>query len=307
MSDRKKTTRVDLKVGYQCNNRCLFCVQGEKRDILPSRDFEEIKNILMRSYKEGVRGAVLTGGEPTLHPRIIDIIKFSKHIGFKEIQIQTNGRMFAYQDFCLEVIKAGATEFSPSLHGHTAKIHDFLTSAKGSFEQTVAGIQNLKRLKQHVITNTVITSQNYRFLPQIAKLLVSLGVDQLQFAFIHIVGRADENKNRIVPRKSEIMPFVKKGLNIGIKAGKQVMTEAIPICFMGGYEDYIAEKVIPETAVYDIDFKINNYSDYRKNQGKKKGPLCPDCRYFKNCEGPWKEYPEKFGWDEFKPVSKNKF
>lgn len=302
MSDRKKIKRVDLKVGYQCNNQCLFCVQGEKRNVLPFRDFKEIENILRKSYKEGTREAVLTGGEPTLHPRIINIIKFAKRIGFKEIQIQTNGRMFAYRDFCLKIIKAGATEFSPALHGHTAEIHDFLTNTEGSFKQTVAGIQNLKELKQRIITNTVVTSQNYRFLPEIARFLVNLGVDQLQFAFIHIVGRAIENKRRIVPRKSEIVPFVKKGLDIGIKAGKRVMTEAIPICFMNGYEDYIAEKIIPEATVYDIDFVINNYDDYRRNQGKKKGPLCQGCKYFKSCEGPWKEYPELFGWKEFKPI-----
>ena len=24
--------RIDVKVGFQCNNRCRFCVQGDKRD-----------------------------------------------------------------------------------------------------------------------------------------------------------------------------------------------------------------------------------------------------------------------------------
>ena len=42
------------------------------------------------------------------------------------------------------LIAAGATEFSPSLHGSTAAIHDELTQAPGSFDQTVAGLKNLK-------------------------------------------------------------------------------------------------------------------------------------------------------------------
>jgi len=97
---------------------------------------------------------------------------------------------------------------------------------------------------------------------------------------------------------------VKKGLNVGINAGVKVMTEAIPYCFMEGYEEYIAEKVIPESDVFDAGFEVKDYSKYRKNQGKAKGPNCPKCKYYKICEGPWREYPQIFGWDEFKPVKK---
>jgi MoaA/NifB/PqqE/SkfB family radical SAM enzyme len=294
--------RVDIKIGFRCNNLCKFCVQGDKRNLLSAKDFKEIKKDLKEAFRKNRTEVVLTGGEPTLHPNFLEIIKLAKSIGFKNIQIQTNGRMFAYPDFCLKTIEAGATEFSPAVHGPNAEIHDFLTSIPGSFNQTTQGIKNLKNLGQRVITNTVITTKNYRHLPEIAKLLVNLNVDQFQFAFIHISGRAAENKNWIVPKKSQIMPYVKKGLDIGIKAGKKVMAEAIPYCFMQGYEDYIAERIIPEGSVFDINFSIEDYGDYRKNKGKAKGPQCPGCKYYKICEGPWKEYPEIFGWDEFKPI-----
>ena len=153
--------------------------------------------------------------------------------------------------------------------------------------------------------NTVITKPNYRYLPEIAKLLVNLKVNQFQFAFIHINHLILHNKKliqEIVPRKSEVIPYVKKGLKIGINAGIRVMTEAIPYCFMRGYEDYIAEKIIPDGAVYDAAWSIKDYRKYRVTEGKLKGPKCQECKYFKVCEGPWKEYPQIFGWSEFKPV-----
>ena len=31
---------------------------------------------------------------------------------------------------------------------------------------------------------------------------------------------------------------------------------------------------------------------------------CIKCKYNKICEGPWKKYPEIYGWDEFKPIIK---
>lgn len=294
--------RVDIKVGFFCNNRCAFCVQGRKREKLPAKSKKEVIDSLREAHKKGKREVVFTGGEPTLHPNFLELVAEAKKIGFETIQIQSNGRIFAYEDFCLKTIQAGANQFSPSLHGATAKVHDFLTDAKGSFEQTVRGIKNLKKLKQYVLTNSVVTSKNYKTLPQLAELLIQLGVDQFQFAFIHILGTARENRSWIVPQKSRIMPFVKRGLDLGIRAGKKVTTEAIPFCLMRGYEQCIAETNIPKTRIYDSDFVVEDYGTYRKNSGKAKGPRCVDCRFERVCEGPWKEYAEIFGWDEFKPV-----
>lgn len=295
------TKKIDLKIGFLCNNCCKFCVQGKKRLSYGNRTTKELKKILKSAAKDGEE-IVFTGGEPTLHEGFLELVAEAKKLGFKTIQIQSNGRMFAYRSFCEEVIAAGATEFSPAIHGPNAEIHDELTSAPGSFAQTTQGVRNLKSLGQRVLTNSVITTKNYKYLPQMAQLFVELGVDQFQFAFPHMTGSAGENKDWLVPKKSEIMKYVKKGLDIGIKAGKRVMTEAIPLCFMKGYEDYVAEKVIPDSKVFDAAGVVEDYTLYRKTLGKQKGPQCPKCKYFSVCEGPWKEYPAAFGWSEFKPV-----
>ncbi|HMB65843.1 MAG TPA: hypothetical protein VKO42_03115, partial [Patescibacteria group bacterium] len=166
----------------------------------------------------------------------------------------------------------------------------------------VQGIKNLRELDQYILTNTVITSANYKDLPQLAELFVKLGVNHFQFAFVHIKGRAEENKDWLVPRKTEVVPYAQEGLDIGLAAGIRVFTEAIPFCLMRGYEQCVAEQEIPETSIFDVDFKIDDYSAYRKNSGKAKREECKKCKYNKICEGPWKEYVDIFGWDEFQPV-----
>ena len=299
--------RVDIKVGFLCNNRCKFCVQGNKREKTPSKSLERIKRELVEG-RETAEEVVFTGGEPALRlGELIIMIRYAKRLKYRIIQIQSNGRLFAYMDFCRSLINAGANEFSPAIHGSNEKIHDFLTASSGSFKQTVQGIRNLRNLGQVIITNTVITTCNYRFLPEIASLLVGLDVDQFQFAFPHILGSAYINKNWLIPKKSEIIKYVKQGLDIGIKAGRRVMTEAIPYCFMQGYEDYIAEKIIPETKIFDADFIVEQYSKHRKEIGKIKRSNCKRCIYDNICEGPWREYPEIFGWDEFKPIRNEQF
>jgi len=133
--------RVDIKVTFKCNNHCKFCVQGDKRQWCLDKSTDEIKTIL-RESKGNFGEVVFTGGEPTIRADIIELVSYAKSLGYK-ILIQTNGRMFAYKDFCINMIKAGADVFAISIHGHKAELHDYLTSAKGSFEQSTSGIRNL--------------------------------------------------------------------------------------------------------------------------------------------------------------------
>ncbi len=294
--------RVDLKLGFSCNNRCRFCVQGDKRHRLADLTTAELRERLVdaRSHADSI---VFTGGEVTLRRDLTELVAYAKDLGFTAIQIQTNGRMFAYRKNCEELIAAGANEFSPALHGHTAELHDYLTRAKGSFAQTTRGIRNLKQLGQPVIINSVITRSNYRHLPALARLLLRLDVDQYQFAFVHPLGTAGENFHSVVPRLALVARYVAEGLDLGSRAGRLVMTEAIPPCFLPGRERYIAETIMPETRVYDAKVVVESYKEYRLNEGKAKGPRCPECVWNDQCEGPWREYPDHYGWDEFIPVT----
>jgi sulfatase maturation enzyme AslB (radical SAM superfamily) len=301
--------RVDIKLGFKCNNFCRFCIQADKRDNFSEKSSLEVKEILKRE-RDHCDGVIFTGGEPTLQKNLVDYIAQAKKLDYQEIHIQTNGRLLANNNYCIKLFEAGANVFTVSIHGSNAKIHDYLTCSPGSFEQTFKGIKNLKKLDQKikVFVNTVIVKQNFKDLPFIAQKITPLNVNQYQFAFIHInhiIQKDPRLIEEIVPRYFEIEPYVKQGLQIGIDSKIFSKTEAIPYCFMSGFEDHISEKQIPDTNVYDANNIMKNFTEIRKTKGKTKGPNCEKCDYFQVCEGPWRDYPEIFGWDEFKPV-KNK-
>lgn len=292
--------RVDVKIGFLCNNNCRFCVQAHRKKH-GNRSFSQIKGDLEESRKS-CDSVVFTGGEPTIHPNILELVAYARDLGYKVIQIQSNGRRFSYLDFCEKMIEAGATEFGPALHGHRRQLHNFLTRSPGSFDQTVQGIRNLKELGQRVMTNTVVVKPNYRYLAEIASLLVSLGVDQYQLAFVHPIGNAYANYDSIVPCVSLASPCIHQALQVGIDAGVRVMAEAMPYCMMACYEDYGSEKIIPPTEIREIDFDPD-YETTRKSFGKLKFSQCVSCKFDSVCEGPWKEYPEKRGSEEFVAVT----
>ena len=294
--------RADIKVGFACNNHCDFCVQWDKRYKYKPRTIEEIKWIIKREYDNWCKYAVFTGWEPTVHPDLVEAVAYAKDIGYKQIQIQSNGTNFDKIDYVLKLIKAWVTEFSPSIHWFYKETHDNQVHQKWAWDRVVKGLINLRKLNQIVVINSVITKANYKEIPQLAELLVKLWVNQFQFAFVHILGSADKNKDIVVPKKSDVIPYVHKWLDIAKKAWIPAFTEAIPYCLMQGYEWAIAENIMPETTVVDAEWTIDSYADYRWNEWKAKREECKKCSKYKVCEGPWKEYPEIYGWNEFKPI-----
>jgi len=293
--------RTDLKISFQCNNRCLFCVQGDKRDRCAPKSMQQIEEELNKGRISGSNELLITGGEPSINKDIFSIIRMAKKTGYKSIQLQTNGRLLRYRDFCKELADSGLTEVCPSLHGSSAEIHDFLTSSPGAFKETVTGILNAAKIGLRVSVNTVITKPNQQDLPRIAKLLCALGIKHFQFSFVHICGNALKNSKWLIGKYSVIMPFVHKALDIGIMNNVICLTEAIPYCFMKGYEPYVAERVISDMRIFDADQEVPEYGDYRLSYGKMKGKNCKKCAYCDICEGPWSEYPKIFGWEEFIP------
>jgi len=296
--------RLDLKVGFMCNNNCIFCAQAHRKH-LGDQTTEKLKRDLIDSYNEGIKEVVFTGGEPTIRPDIFELVSFAKKTGFELIQIQTNARMLSYKKFCEKIIRAGVTEFAPALHGHTAKIHDLQTRSPGSYNQVVQGIKNLRKLDQYVLSNSVITKFNYKHLPELVQLLLDLKVNQLQMAFVHPCGNALKYFNQTVPRKSLVAPYVHKALDLTKGTGVRAMVEAFPFCFMNGYEKYCSEFYIPKAEVKDAE-GIIDFDSWKKESGKIKFPQCKKCKYDSICEGPWREYPEKYGCGEFVPVEGKK-
>lgn len=292
--------RCDLKVGFACNNRCTFCAQGEKRRGAGKIPVQELIESLERARRPE-QGVVFTGGEPTVRKDLAELVFAARALGYHPIQIQTNGRMLAYRDLVQRLVAAGVTEFSPALHGPNAEVHDALTRAEGSFEQAVAGIRNALASGAIVVTNTVVVKQNLEHLRATVELLAELGVRQGQLALVHPVGTAEEHFEELVPSISDAARAMKRAIARARELRFRLVVEAMPPCTLKGYEDAIVEGEIPETTVVDADGELFDFTEWRRDQGKSHGPQCGRCTKRSVCEGPWREYPARFGWAEYEP------
>ncbi len=293
--------KVSLTLGYKCNNNCRICAVANKRK-WGDRTTREVESELEQIKNPQNKSLVLTGGEVTIRKDIFEIIRYAKFLGFKKIEIQTNGRMCSQLNFTQRLIKEGVNTFLVSIHGHNKKTHDFITRCPGSFLQTTAGIKNLTKFKINLITNTVVNKFNYRYLPKIAKLLIGLGVKRIQFTFVHGLGNAWNNFGQVVPTYSESAPYIHKAIDLCRKYNITSPVRDVPFCFMRGYENHINDPYLEHTTVRDMRRNITDFKTWRPQYAKIQGPPCEKCKYRKICEGPWKDYVKKYGWSEFCPL-----
>ncbi len=292
--------RLDLKVGWSCNNRCRFCVQGDKRDRFADRDTATVLRLLAEGRAD-CDGVVLTGGEPTIRKDLPASVAAAHGLGYRTIQRQTNGRARCHRPLLEELVAAGLTEVSPSLHGPDPEVHDALTGSRNAFRQTVRGIRHARALGLPVVLNSVVVKNNLRHLPAMAHLFCALDVASFQFAFVHALGTAADGVADVMPTFSRAAPLLRRALWIGRAAGIPCWTEGVPLCVLGAAANHASEARIPSTRIVDAEQVVEDYTEVRRTEGKAHGRPCRDCLDAGACEGPWREYPVLYGWSEFRP------
>ncbi len=290
-----------LRLGFECNSKCVFCVMDGSQSRL---DFKTIRGILEQNQSR-YDFVVLTGGEPTIRKDFFDILDLARQLGYA-FKLQTHGRMFESEEFC-ERISPYNVEFSININGPTAKMHEADTQAPGSFQQTVQGIKNLRKLGSNILVKIIITKNNYKYLLETARFIVSLDVKKIMFVFMTPYGAARMNFNAIFPKFSETtLPLTQAVHWLKENAKVGIFLEGFPHCSLNPeFYPLMTETCSLDGVIPENSRRIYNCREERVFIQKQKFYECKDCMYDKECEGVYKEYVERMGQDEFRPVLKN--
>ena len=173
----RRMARLELHLTYTCPERCVFC--SEDHRMAQFQGFPvtwgRVATVLRTHAERGVRSVHLTGGEPTIHPRFIDVLRLAKRLGMRT-SVGTIGTRLRDPAFAAEALP-NLDEALFSLHGPTAEIHDALAGRVGSFDQVVAALSLSLRLKPSLgaFVNTVVTRQNVESLGATVALADRLG------------------------------------------------------------------------------------------------------------------------------------
>ncbi|MBD3203498.1 radical SAM protein [Candidatus Woesearchaeota archaeon] len=283
--------KTDLFLGYECNNNCLFCYVADRKKKQPEKTASQAKKDLDKAREKGSDQLHFVGGEPTIRDDILDLVSYAKKLGYKKISVTTNGRMFCYENFTKKMISAGLNNVIISVHGPNSKIHDELTQSKGSFDQIMKGIDNLKGTGVFLEANVCITKINYKFLPEIAKLLINHGFNSCEFMMVHPRGNAGKNYDAIVPQMSEIVDYLHEAIRLSIGIKTEILARYVPFCFLGKYKKYTTELFESfENLHIAPDYVEKDAWASRRDRATIKSETCRTCRFDNICLGAHREH-----------------
>jgi MoaA/NifB/PqqE/SkfB family radical SAM enzyme len=277
MKEEKKL-KVVLFTGYACNNNCAFCIDADKRE-LPQKSTAELLREAARARNKGAYILEIIGGEATIRPDFCRVVAAAKKLGIPQVSCATNGRVFADPAAARRIVRSGIDALIFSVHGPTAKLHDALTRAPGSFAQLRRGLKNLRALGFNRISgNTTVVRQNMAALPDLARFYIRNGIRNVEYIFV------DPNYG-----------------------GDQWKARYVPLCHFKGCLDQISEineRELFLTEHWAPDFVNRDAIGSRAAVGRHKTARCRGCRLYPVCEGIWAEYLRVYGDAELKPVKK---
>jgi MoaA/NifB/PqqE/SkfB family radical SAM enzyme len=234
-----------VRISNTCNNRCCFCLDADLVFLDPFVSTNEVQRQIDDGRVQGATRLILSGGEASIHPDFVELVRYGRQAGYDRVQTITNGRMFTYSRFFREAMAAGLGEITFSLHSHRAHIHDQITGVKGSFDQALRALRwALDEPGLIVSVDVVINRLNVSTLPETVGFFADLGVGE--FDLLHLVpfGRAFSPELGTVPLAVEIGVLrdrLARTIELAAERSLVLWTNRLPAPALEGYEHLIQD------------------------------------------------------------------
>jgi MoaA/NifB/PqqE/SkfB family radical SAM enzyme len=298
----------EVIITYECQNKCNFC--KDIHDGKGHRSIEEIKKEIESIESKDLKVLLLSGGEPTLHPNLFEIIEYAKELNFGEITIKTNGLLFNDENFLNKFLKTNVNTVSLN---YISSIEDEYNSISNSnnYNSFISAIEKIKKTKLKINLNHVLTNQNFK---NLKKNVDFFNNKCNSFLTINL---AQPNRHMKNPKK--IVPFLLHHCNSWIKGIEQmhqdidnIVCKKIPLCYLnpnpeklGKSKTFISHRELSKNELDEVMTKKIFYlkSKNKKEQRNKftKNISCSNCLFNSSCLGITKEYAKLYGTEFLMP------
>ncbi|MDD4931124.1 MAG: radical SAM protein [Candidatus Colwellbacteria bacterium] len=289
---------MDVCVWNRCNNRCVMCTNPEGFGDVSLSGPYSYEGVLSRVLRikdipdSAAEAICLTGGEPTSHPEFLRLVStIKRELPNNQLILATNGRMFAYEEFARKYLAIGSSKIEIPIHGSEARLHDAITCVKGSFEQTIQGIEN------------ILKYMSFEHELEIRLVLTKINLHDTR-AILDLVKESFPRITRVVVIFPEFEGMCAKNMEVvGLKYSdvKEEMTGLI-----SEWKESFDGLSLYHFPLCSLPVGLWGYA-WRTLRGNEImfPEQCNGCRFKKYCLGVHVDYAKLIGTDEFMPPTGN--
>lgn len=138
--------RIWIEPTNRCNLACVMCPNPKfLKEDLGFMDFDLYKSLIDQIAPQVLDINLHHRGESTLHPRLIEMIRYADKKGIK-VKLHTNGTLLN-RDFSEALIKSGLRLISFSFDGYTPESYEKIR-IRARYERTTQNIYHFLELKK---------------------------------------------------------------------------------------------------------------------------------------------------------------
>ncbi len=181
--------RLWIYTNFHCNLACGYCVvasspSARRRQLGAAR----VRALVDEAVAEGFSEVYLTGGEPFMHPEIVELIEYAADR--LPTVVLTNAMLFTGRRRAELERLAGrdGLVLQSSVDGSTAALHDAWRGA-GSFDRAFAGLRLARELGLPLRVAMTETPENRADVARLRELLAGIGIAAGDFAVRPLIAR----------------------------------------------------------------------------------------------------------------------
>ena len=192
-------SEISIEILQRCPNRCIYCSSHSNPQATHIISFEIIKNIIDDAKSLGCKTVCLSGGEPFLHPQILDIISY---IAKQQLicYVYTSGIYMKDEVYSslpneyIEAIRGMVDKVIFNVEADSSTLYDKIMGTDvGGFDMMKKSINDCVSSGLVVETHVVPMQVNFKHLKSIFEMCYQLGVSKVSILRLVLQGRALEN------------------------------------------------------------------------------------------------------------------
>ncbi len=192
---------LQFEIETSCSLNCIHCSSLEMRQ-QEMRSYTDDDLLNFVKLFESSLHIYFTGGEPINYSRLPFLCNEIQNNTYNaKIGIYSTGnhskQLYINEDFAKELKKSGIVDCYFSIYSDMEEEHDDWTGTKGSFINTLASINSIKKVGIIPKAHIVLTRVNYAKIDRVIEFSKSLGIMDVRILRLTSCGAAKNNWNEI--------------------------------------------------------------------------------------------------------------